>query len=265
MNNNNANLTWRNLVSDIVKYGSRTSPRGMPVLEMMGYQTKIWMKYPIVTMIERKLGYKFLAAEAAWILSGDNRVASITPFSKDIANFSDDGFRFFGAYGPKIMDQISSVAKALVKDPSSRQAVINIWRENPPETKDVPCTISVQWLIRDGHLHCFDTMRSSDAWLGWPYDIFNFTMLSGYLALMLRRFGIDIELGVLTLTAGSQHLYERNLESVKEVLASQVTPPGYGGFRPLEWFESPEELPMFLWSAANNQGALEEFRKIGAL
>lgn len=255
-----ANQAWVSLASDIVKYGNKTAPRGLPCLEMMGYQSKVNMAYPILTLPFRKIGYRFMAAEAAWILSGSNKVDDIAPFSKDIPKFSDDGVRFFGSYGPKIVDQLAGVARALVEDPSSRQAVINIWRENPPKTKDAPCTISVQWLIRDGVLYCFDTMRSSDAYLGWPYDIFNFTMLSGYLALYLRRLGLNVRLGNITLTAGSQHLYESNLEKVKIILADDMFPETYRPFDPMDWFSEPDDLVDWLWGHAKGGGIVEGFR-----
>jgi hypothetical protein len=168
------------------------------------------MTRPVVDVLVRKLGYRFMAAEAWWILSGRNDVESIRKYSPHIASFSDDGKFFHGAYGPKILDQLTYVIDSLQKDADTRQAVLSIWRENPRVSRDVPCTISAQWLIRDGKLHCIDTMRSSDAWLGWPYDVFNFSCLSAYILLMLRErasFFNSVRLGCLSLVAGSSHLY----------------------------------------------------------
>jgi thymidylate synthase len=168
------------------------------------------MAQPIVTVKQRKLGHRFLVAESWWIISGRNDVASIRPYSPHIASFSNDGIYFDGAYGPKVIDQLRYVVDTLEKDPDSRQAVIGIWRPNPRDSKDIGCTLSVQWLIRDGKLNCLDTMRSSDAWLGIVYDWWNFTALSAYVLLLLRerseRFK-DVRLGTLYVTAGSQHLY----------------------------------------------------------
>lgn len=203
-----ADCAWRNLLDDILKHGDRVEPRGLPTLELRAHKTTVDMRMPIVCEPRRKLGYRFMAAEAHWILSGDDRVETIAPYSRAISRFSDDGVRFFGAYGPKIMEQLTYVVEALLGDHDTRQAVMTIWRPNPPVTKDVPCTISAQWMIRNGLLHCVDTMRSSDAWLGWPYDVFNFSMLSYTILAMLRQRGMqDLEIGTLTLIAGSQHLY----------------------------------------------------------
>ncbi len=257
-----ANEAWLGMLRDVNQYGHKVQPRGIPCTELVGYQSSMMMRYPIVTVPERKLGYKFQAAEAAWILSGDNRVQTIAPYSKHIASFSDDGVRFFGAYGPKIIDQLAFVAKTLAEDPDSRQAVINIWRESPGKTKDVPCTISVQFIIRDGKLHCLDTMRSSDAWLGWPYDVFNFTMLSAYVLLYLRKaHGVSYELGYLRLTAGSQHIYDRNSEDVAKVLKSVDPFKAYTPFSPLSWFDDPEDLVQFLWKSADSEGSLNSFMR----
>lgn len=235
-----------------VMQGSLVRPRGKATRELLGFSSSFPMDYPIVTTPERNLGYRFMAAEAAWILSGDNRVRTIAPYSKAISQFSDDGIEFFGAYGPRVLDQLEYVIETLRQDPDSRQAVMSIWRNNPPKTKDVPCTVAIQWLIRDGKLHCFDTMRSSDLWLGWPYDVVNFTMISAYIAITLK-----IPLGNLTLTAGSQHVYERDWEAVEKILSNDQTFSFRNKFNPAV-FESGRHLVVSLWASARNGGLLEE-------
>lgn len=204
-----ANVAWRDLLHRILTQGEIVQPRGKVTREVLGFSTSFAMSYPVVTLAQRKLGYRFLLAEAAWILSGDNRVETIAPYARDIVQFSDDGILFFGAYGPRIRSQLPHVLKSLVKDRDTRQAVLTIWRESPPDTRDVPCSVSVQWFIRNNRLHCIFTMRSSDAWLGAPYDWFNFTMLSVYVArLYTEKTGQELELGNLHFFAGSSHLYE---------------------------------------------------------
>lgn len=213
--NYSATDIWERLLNNILTHGHECTPRGLETLEILGSHTLVNMQYPVVLTKPRGLNYKFMAAEAWWILSGRDDSESIGRYCKNITAFADqdDGQRFFGAYGPKIMEQFSYVIDKLVEDPTSRQAVINIWRENPPATRDVPCTISVQWMIRHGALHCIDTMRSSDAWLGWPYDVFNFSMLSWQLLEQLRLRGMpELQLGMLSLSAGSQHLYRKDID-----------------------------------------------------
>lgn len=242
-----ANIEWLSLLSKVASSPMRSSPRGQPIREILANQTRIDMRRPVVTVKKRKLGRRFLVAEAWWILSGRNDVRAIAPYSKEIASFSNDGIRFDGSYGPKIVDQLRYVVDSLERDADTRQAVLNIWRENPRDSKDVPCTLSVQWFIRNNKLHCIDTMRSSDVWLGIPYDCFNFSMLSAYVLLSLRQRRSDfdkVDLGSLTITAGSQHLYDRNLERVGEVFADSE----WENYEPLDLneFAHPLELLDFL-------------------
>jgi len=213
---------WLDLVTKTLARGSRSNPRGTPTLEILGNSTIIDMNHPVVLSVDRKLSYRFMAAEAWWILSGRSDAESIGRHCKNIVKFADveepTGLHFFGAYGPKIMAQLGHVVETLSRDPDSRQAVINIWRECPPSTRDVPCTLSVQWLIRDGRLFCIDTMRSSDVWLGWPYDVFNFSMISWQLLDLLQlKAGMDLRLGSLQLNAGSQHLYQKDVDRLVDL------------------------------------------------
>lgn len=209
-----ATEAWLALIAEVSLDGRVSHPRGMKIREIVNNSVQVDMCFPVVLTKHRKLSYEFMAAEAWWIISGRRDVESIGRHCKAIKNFSDDGETFFGAYGPKITRQIEYVVETLKRDRDSRQAVLTIWRENPPITKDVPCTVSVQWLIRDGLLHCIDTMRSNDVWLGFPYDVFNFSMLSWMILERLRDAGIDVQLGTLFLNAGSHHMYEKNLETL---------------------------------------------------
>jgi hypothetical protein len=163
---------------------------------------------------------------------------------------------FDGAYGPRVVDQLRYVVDCLWKDPMSRQAVMEVWRPNPRESLDIPCTLTLQWLIRDGKLHCIDSMRSSDAWLGWVYDVFSFSMLSSCILLMLSerakktlavmstesgnwdyyKMVADTGLGTLYLVTGSSHLYVHpkedgaahvpyDINDVRQVVLESRTPP----------------------------------------
>lgn len=217
-------------------------------------QSDFNMNQPVVLCAKRRIGYRFMAAEAAWIMSGDNRVSSIAPYSKEISKFSDDGIYFHGAYGPKIVDQLTYVVDSLVKDDMTRQAVLSVWRENPRGSKDVPCTLSAQFQLRQNTLYTFLTMRSSDVWLGVPYDVFNFSMLSAMVALMVeQRTEVPVYLGTLTLTAGNQHVYARDFERIEEVLND----PELITTHPVDFdhhaFQTHEHLISYLWQFARGE------------
>lgn len=245
-----ATSTWLTTLHRLIDSKSTANPRNFPIREIINCQTETYMKYPIVTVEERKLGYHFMFREAWWIMDGRNTVDTITKYSKAIKNFSNDGYHFDGAYGPRVIDQIRYIVDTLAKDRDSRQAVLTIWRANPRDSKDIPCTVSIQWLIRNNTIYCIDNMRSSDIWLGWPYDIFNFTMLTGYIMLLLRERGIDnLQLGSIFLNAGSQHIYESNVEAAEKL--NNISFYVCDEFKPYE-FESPIHLKNYLKALSEN-------------
>ena len=194
----------------------------MGTKELLCFNTIVPMSNPLVTISSRNMSYKFALGEAWWILSGDDRVETIEPFNKNIAQFSDNGKTFFGAYGTKIVPQLPYVVDKLISDISSRQALLTIWRESPPASKDIPCTICLQFIIREDTLNVIATMRSSDAWLGWVYDVFNFSMCGALVAIYLKNTYKNLTLGNLYLTAGSQHLYERNMEKACKIMNGKI-------------------------------------------
>lgn len=239
------NAIWLSVLQEIINSEIISNPRGHQVKEILNNSMKIDMRFPILSIIKRNLGYKFMAREAWWIIDGRNDVESIKDYSKAISSFSDDGFYFNGAYGPRVIDQLHYIVDSFVNDIETRQAVLTIWRPNPRASKDIPCTVSAQWLIRNNKIYCIDNMRSSDIWLGVPYDVFNFSMLTGHIMLLLREKGINnIELGNLYLNAGSRHLYENNFEDAIDVLNTSYA-KAYSEFNPYE-FDSPLELKHYL-------------------
>mgnify|MGYP003118245658 FL=1 len=133
---------------------------------------------------------------------------------------------------------------------------MTIWRENPIASKDVPCTLSMQFFLRKASdelfLHCITNMRSNDIWLGTPYDSFNFSAISFYIALFLNKAGIKCKLGKLTINAGSRHLYEENLVKAKEVVACKDTFPLDFSFNNLieKYQERPHEFIRNLYQGA---------------
>src|SRR5688500_457046 len=185
LRSNDADTAWlgapRSLVNTAIDPRSQlVGPRGMATIERQAVMTTVNMSLPVVTVPSRKLSYKFMAAEAFWILTGDNRVETIEPYCKEIAKFSDDGEVFAGAYGPRIVEQLPFVLRYLKEDTDTRQAVLTDWKEAPPDSKDTPCTVAMVFQLRKGELDLHVFMRSSDVWLGLPYDIFNFSMVAWF-------------------------------------------------------------------------------------
>jgi hypothetical protein len=229
-----ATQTWRRLLHDVLTEGKPTEQdsagaewRGRTSYELLAHRTTWPMAQPVVLCPIRKLGYRFLAAEAAWILSGSNLLEDIAPFAPQLVKMSDDGQFMSGAYGPPFLDQLPYVLQTLARDGASRQAVSVIWRYRPGTLKDVPCTLSLQFVIRPGvtsepTIHTIATMRSSDSWMGIPYDVHFFAMAGAFVALHLRdRLG-PLALGNVYVTSGSQHLYRLDEERARSCVTSLI-------------------------------------------
>jgi thymidylate synthase len=214
----------------------------------------------------RKLGYRFAAAEPFWILSGKNHLADISPYGK-MAPYSDDGFFMSGAYGPKVTDQLGYVCKTLTEDPGSRQAVINIWRERPGPSKDIPCTLSLQFLIRNGELHCVATMRSSDAFMGLPYDSVFFSLCSAFILSIMRthyQSANDLSLGNLVLSVGSSHIYDKDFEQVKGILSSWDPVDTNLNFNKMANFQPKDFLDILeVWAVDEDAAGILEMESLG--
>lgn len=169
----------------------------------------------IVSNPIRKMPMRYAVGELAWYLSGSNKVKDISRFAKKWVEISDDGETNNSAYGYRIFskfgfDQWEHVKALLKKDPNSRQAVIHIKDANNFPTKDVPCTVYLQFFIRDGKLNMSTHMRSNDIWMGVPYDMFSFCFLQ-----MMMAMELGVEIGQYTHYAGSLHLYKRDYKTAK--------------------------------------------------
>jgi thymidylate synthase len=170
--------------------------------------------------------------ELCWYLAGTNLLDFIyyyIPRYKDSA----DGVHIYGAYGPRLfnwdgLSQLNHIIKILGKKPDSRQAVIQLFDRHDIVERhaDVPCTCTIQFMLRQRKLHMFTNMRSNDAFLGLPHDLFCFTMLQEIVARSL-----SVEVGTYKHAVGSLHLYDSNTDAAKLFLdegwqsTSAVMPP----------------------------------------
>lgn len=206
---------YRQILDRIMTEGEYSSPRGIKTLDL-GY-TAIHFRHPrhmLATHSGRMLNTKIAAVEAIQLIGGFHDPDLMTWASPNFKKYMNDGM-FWGAYGERIQRQMVSVARKLTEDPSTRQAVVTLWNpelDNIPSKSDYPCTISLGYRIRERQLDAWTFMRSNDAWLGLPYDVFQFTQLQRSLA---RSLGVSP--GEYTHTAASLHLYESDLDNVVNI------------------------------------------------
>lgn len=175
----------------------------------------------------RGISPSYLCGELLWYFMGMNNLDFIARFSKFWTHISDDGETSNSAYGYIMrykfgFDQIEKVIEQLTIDPFSRRAVINLNTPNEHmiDTKDEPCTIALQFMIRDGRLDCTAIMRSNDIWLGTPYDVAFFTELQKYIAKRLC-----VKYGWYTHFATSLHAYGRDLDKLQNMLECPESHP----------------------------------------
>lgn len=172
----------------------------------------------------RNISLTYLLGEFLWYFNGSQSMEYISKYSTFWKHISDDGVTSNSAYGYILkykhgFDQIEKVIELLTVDPSSRRAVININipNERVIETKDEPCTIGLQFLNRDGKLHCTAIMRSNDIWFGTPYDWAFFIELQKVIA---DRLGLDY--GTYTHFATSFHVYDRNIAEIRAIAEADL-------------------------------------------
>lgn len=214
-----ASEMYRLAVNEVITHGEHVSPRGIPTREIRGASMVLRNPGEYNLVDRRGMNFRFAVAEFLWILTGQNSLDMVSKFNGVLKRFSDDGHTLQGAYGPPFCDQLPWVIQQLQDDQSSRQAVLTLWRPRPGPSKDIPCTLSMQFLVRNERLDMMATMRSNDAWLGLPYDLFVFTMIQRYVADAL-----DLRIGNYHHHVGSFHIYERDLGSIQDYLheASRV-------------------------------------------
>jgi len=193
----------------------------------------------------RKASAAYAAGELLWYLSGSSEISPMVHYAPQYKRFSDDGFTAWGAYGkrwgadsafraslvevelaglrpgqvihnvcgkpPGPISQVHALIALLRAKPSTRQAVITCWTAGDlphalaGDRKDMPCTLALNFRIIDGKLNLISTLRSSDLWLGMPYDVFCFTSLQ-----ILIAESLNIPVGWYQQQAGSLHVYDRN-------------------------------------------------------
>jgi len=207
-----------------------SAPRGQKIKEKLGVSFTIENPRDRIPYVAgRKFSISYMVAELLWYLSANNKTEWISRYSAFWKDISDDGVTANSAYGarlfekhPKIADgryrQWQYVVNELNRDRDSRRAVMHLRvpADSIDARLDVPCTLSLQFFIRDEKLHMIVNMRSSDLIFGIAYDIPAFTLFQEILAEQL-----EVGLGSYTHMSNSLHIYERHFEMVEGILARE--------------------------------------------
>lgn len=234
------------LIAWIEANGHYQTSRGMKTIEVTN--AHLVVHDPTDRLIyapARRMNVAFAIAEFAQVASGHSELDFITHFAGNMKDFADPYIpnTIGGAYGPRLRGQLQAIEDRLKDDPGSRQAVASIYSSADWDSPShlIPCTISLQFLIRTGFLDLITTMRSNDVWWGTTYDVFLFTMIQEAMA---RRLGV--KLGEFYLNDGSLHFYhERDGEARKELICRSTSLR----MRPLDDSVEPFALYDAIWAA----------------
>lgn len=198
-------------------HGQVSSPRNRTTREIVGL--KIIVERPEFCGVSRtgRGGNQAIGVlEATQLIAGEATPQLMAKITSGKFEEFMDGEVLHGSYGPRIRPQMETLFRRLTSDADSRQGVITIWDPlyDSQERRDIPCTVALQFLLRNDALTLCVTMRSNDGWLGFPYDIFQFSQLQLTVAHCL-----GVAPGQLHHSVGSFHLYEQDWEKVDKVMS----------------------------------------------
>lgn len=203
--------------------GRYASPRGKRVLEMPCPVTTVYNRPEECVLIDnvRHANPFFHLIEGLWILGGRYTTTPLTFYNKQMAEYSDDGNTFHGAYGARLMgqtdylnvespqypgvNQLEFAIKKLEQDPMSRQAMAAIWQpwDIVHSKKDIPCNTSIMFTLREGVLDMTVTCRSNDVvWGAYGANAVQFSLILQYVA-----YRLNVRTGKLYQFSNNYHVY----------------------------------------------------------
>ena len=224
---------WKKLLKDVSNNGSSVTRKNSTrdIIEIISYKFEV--DNPRDRLIFDKIrGLNIFQCigQFLWITQGNFNLEAIKYYQPSSDKFSSDGVKMIGAYGPRLfgiqhLNQMSHVIDTLADDPGKRRAVASVYLpqfdQHGLANEEVPCTLNLQYVVRDDKLQAVTYMRSQDAFNVLPYDFFIFTMLQEYLLNELGREHPEFKLGRYNHYSGSFHVYQKDLYEIKQVIENE--------------------------------------------
>jgi thymidylate synthase len=223
---------YHNLMKEVLEKGVQKSDRtGTGTISIFGHQMRFNLAegFPMVTT--KKLHLKSIILELLWFLKGstDNnwlKERGVSIWNEWAAPDGDLGpiygyqWRSWPAPNGEHIDQIAEVVEALKKNPDSRRMIVSAWNvADIPRMALAPCHAFFQFYVADGKLSCQLYQRSADIFLGVPFNIASYALLTHMLAQQC-----NLEVGDFVWTGGDCHLYSNHLEQVDLQLSRDFFP-----------------------------------------
>jgi thymidylate synthase len=232
---------YHDLLRSILENGTEHSDRtGVGTISHFGFQTRFDLRkgFPIVTT--KRVPFRWVAEELFWFLSGDTNEANLRERGVDIwAEWADEEhtqrfgraagdlgpvygylWRSFGGAYPNRdgVDQIANLLEQIEKNPNSRRLIVTGWDPRYADNVDLPpCHTLFQFKVEEGCLlHCQLYQRSADAFLGVPFNISSYALLTHLIAHVC-----GLSVGEFVYTLGDYHIYKNHLDQVRELLSRE--------------------------------------------
>ncbi|MDH4384518.1 MAG: thymidylate synthase [Caulobacter sp.] len=217
------------LLADILANGVQRGDRtGTGTLGVFGRQIRFDLAKGFPLLTTKKLHLRSIIVELLWFLRGDTNIAYLKDHGVSIwdewADASGDlgpvygkQWRSWTAPDGRVIDQISAVVKSLKENPNSRRHIVSAW--NPADVDDMalpPCHCLFQFFVAEGRLSCQLYQRSADVFLGVPFNIASYALLT----LMVAKV-TGLQPGEFVHSFGDAHLYLNHIDQAREQLSRQ--------------------------------------------
>ncbi len=223
---------YHDLMRHVLEHGARKTDRtGTGTLATFGWQMRFDLEagFPLVTT--KKLHLKSIIHELLWFLRGDTNVRYLREHGVTIWDeWADEQGELGPVYGVQWrswptpdgghIDQISQVLAQIRSNPDSRRLIVSAWNVSDlPKMRLPPCHLLFQFYVAEGRLSCQLYQRSCDIFLGVPFNIASYSLLTHMVAQQC-----DLDVGDFVWTGGDCHIYANHSEQVREQLARQPRP-----------------------------------------
>ena len=208
--------------------GDRT---GTGTISVFGHQMRFNLEDSFPLLTTKKIHFKSVAYELLWFLKGDTNINYLKENGVSIWDeWADENGDLGPVYGKQwrkwegknnIHDQVTEVIKQIKDNPDSRRHIVSAWNvADIPSMALAPCHILFQFYVQDGKLSCQLYQRSADVFLGVPFNIASYSLLTHMIANIC-----DLKVGEFVHTLGDAHLYTNHIEQAEEQLSRNPLDP----------------------------------------
>ena len=235
---------YQDLLEDILNNGEVKDDRtGVGTISVFGRQLRFDLTAGFPAVTTKKLAWKSVVSELLWFIEGsgdERRLAEILHGSRDIerstiwtgnaqaaywtpkAKYDGDLGRVYGVQWRdwRGVDQLSNLIEGIKTDPNGRRHIITAWNVDELDKMAFPpCHVLAQFYVSNGKLSCHMYQRSVDVFLGLPFNIASYALLTHMIAQVC-----DLKVGELVISTGDTHIYSNHIEQVKEQLSREEYP-----------------------------------------